>query len=431
MAIIEASIPLFFLLILVELAVARRRGARLYRLADSISDLSCGILSQLVGLFVSLLLIAIHAWTVAHVSLQRFGFLPAWVDRVPWGDGALPGPLGTDWAALGSWTLAFVLVDLAYYGLHRASHVVHVLWAGHVVHHSSEEYNLTVALRQSSLHGLVSWVFYLPLAVLGLPWPMFASCYALNLVYQFWIHTRAIDRLPRWLEWWLNTPSHHRVHHGVNPEYQDRNFAGVFIVWDRLFGTFVEERAAPVYGITTPLNSWNPVWANMHVFAAIVRDARRTRRWRDKLRVVFGHPGWRPSDLGPLASGPTSRRAAEPYDPPIPAGIARYGVAQFVLLLGLAYVTLLTAPARAWHETAALVVVVALGLTCVGALFEAHVAAWSLESSRLVALTVGCVTALVLGEHSLLAAVGLACCVGSLAWLLRLRAHVLPLPGHR
>jgi alkylglycerol monooxygenase len=224
MGIIEASLPLFFILIVVELIVARRRHLALYRVNDSISDLSCGVLSQLVGIFTKLVVLGAYAWCVQHLSLQRTGLLPEWIERVPFGATAVRGWMGVDWPAWTVWGAAFLLVDLAYYFLHRYSHTVHVLWAGHVVHHSSEEYNLTVALRQSALHGLTSWVFFIPLAVIGLPWKLFAACYALNLVYQFWIHTREIDRLPNWLEAWLNTPSHHRVHHGVNPQYQDRNY---------------------------------------------------------------------------------------------------------------------------------------------------------------------------------------------------------------
>lgn len=424
MAIIEASIPLFFVLIALELWVARRRGRRGYRLNDSIADLSCGILSQLLGVFVTLGTVAIHAWVVAHLSLQRWGLLPAWIERAPWGEGARAGWLGVDWAALGVWALAFVLVDVAYYVLHRCSHTVHVLWAGHVVHHSSEEYNLTVALRQSSLHGLLSWIFYVPLAVIGMPWRMFAACYALNLVYQFWIHTREVDRLPRWLEWFLNTPSHHRVHHGVNPAYQDRNYAGVFIVWDRLFGTFVEEREPPVYGITTPLRSWNPVWANVHVFAAIVRDARRTRRWRDKLRVVVGHPGWRPADLPPSKPAMQWPLHEPAYDPPVPRAVAAYGLAQFAVLLAVAYRTLVAAPTLALHETAALVFLVAIGLANVGALFEGRAVAVTLEGARLIALAVACGVLLAMGVAPVLAGAGLVACLGSLAWLARLRGVV-------
>src|ERR1043166_2493688 len=285
MDVITSSIPFFFALIGVELLVARVRRQPLYRLSDSISDLSCGILSQLAGVVIVLLTIAGYGWVQSRWGLQHALPVSAWIARAP----------------AAAWLLVFTFDDFAYYWMHRYSHVVNLLWAGHVVHHSSEEFNLTVALRQSSLHGLMSWFFYLPIALLGVPVSMWLVCHAVNLVYQFWIHTREIKTLGP-LEWVLNTPSHHRVHHGVNPEYQDRNFAGTFIVWDRLFGTYDPERAPVVYGITKPLRSWNPIRANIHQFEEIWRVARACRSVPDKLRAVFGHPRWKPPNSGPQIS---------------------------------------------------------------------------------------------------------------------------------
>lgn len=422
MAIIEASIPLFFLLIIVELAVARRRHRALYRLNDSISDLSCGILSQLLGVFTKLLVLGIYAWCVQHLALQRGGLLPAWVERLPVGDSAIAGPWGVDWTAWAAWVAAFLLVDLAYYFLHRYSHTIHVLWAGHVVHHSSEEYNLTVALRQSALHGLLSWVFFIPLAVIGLPWTMFATCYALNLVYQFWIHTREIDRLPAWLEWWLNTPSHHRVHHGVNPQYQDKNYAGALIIWDRVFGTFEPEVEPVVYGITTPLESWNPVWANVHIFAGIARNARRTARWRDKWRVIFGHPGFIPADLitsdAPKMAWPIH---APQFDPVVPKPQQTYAVGQFLVILAAAYATLVAAGTLAAHEIAAMLFLVTIGLANIGAIFEGRRWVFGMEFARLATIAVTASVFLVRREHTAVATVTLAISVASAAWLVALR----------
>ena len=302
MGIILFSIPFFFLLIGVELAYAAWSRKRLFRLNDSLADLACGILSQLSGVFTRLFSIGIYAWVGAHAAVQRWApGVPAWPARAPFAaSAAFPG-FGVDAGALAAWTAAFLLVDLAYYWSHRLSHEVNLLWAGHVVHHSSEEYNLAVALRQSSLHGLFTWVFYLPLALMGIPWQVYAACYSLNLLYQFWIHTRAVGRLGAAAEWVLNTPSHHRVHHGRNPKYLDRNHAGVLIVWDRLFGTFQREEEEPVYGITKPLRSWNPLWANVHAFADLARDALRAGAWRDRWMLVFGPPGWRP--IGRWARG--------------------------------------------------------------------------------------------------------------------------------
>jgi sterol desaturase/sphingolipid hydroxylase (fatty acid hydroxylase superfamily) len=424
MAIIEASIPLFFLLIIVELLVARRRQSAVYRLNDSISDLSCGILSQLLGVFTKLLVLGTYVWFAAHLSLQHFGLLPAWIERVPFGGLAVPGASGIDWAAWGSWTAAFLLVDLAYYFLHRYSHTIHVLWAGHVVHHSSEEYNLTVALRQSALHGILSWVFFIPLAIIGLPWQLFAACYALNLVYQFWIHTREIDRLPLGLEWWLNTPSHHRVHHGVNPQYQDKNYAGALIIWDRLFGTFEPEQEPVVYGITTPLESWNPVWANVHIFADIVHDAVRTRRWRDKWRVVFGHPGFRPADLAAHSAVKMAWPLHAPqFDPVVPRVHQWYAAAQFLAILVAAYLTLVNASTMAAHEIAAMLFVVTIGLANVGAIFEGRSWVFGMEFARLATIAVAASIVVVRGEHVALASVALVISAVSSIALLNVRAR--------
>ena len=424
MAIIEASIPLFFLLIIVELVVARRRQSAVYRLNDSISDLSCGILSQLLGVFTKLLVLGMYVWFAEHLSLQHFGLLPAWIARVPFGAESVPGAWGIDWAAWGTWTAAFVLVDLAYYVLHRYSHTIHLLWAGHVVHHSSEEYNLTVALRQSALHGIFSWVFFIPLAVIGLPWQLFAACYALNLVYQFWIHTRAINRLPLGLEWWLNTPSHHRVHHGVNPQYHDKNYAGALIIWDRLFGTFEPEVEPVIYGITTPLESWNPVWANVHIFANILRAARRTQRWPDKWRVIFGHPGFQPADL---ASHSAAKMAwplhAPQFDPIVPRPQQWYAAAQFVAILVAAYLTLVNASTMQSHEIAAMLFVVTIGLANVGAIFEGRRWVFGMEFARLATIAVAASVFLSRREHTALAGLALAVSTLSLLAAAKLRAN--------
>jgi hypothetical protein len=290
---------------------------------------------------------------------------------------------GVNLPALLSWALVFVLVDFCYYWSHRYAHEINILWAGHVVHHSSEEYNLPVALRQSALHGLMSWVFYMPLAFLGVPWRMFVACNALNLIYQFWIHTRAIARLSPLGEYILNTPSHHRVHHGVNPKYQDKNYAGVFITFDRWFGTFQVEEEEPVYGITKPLRSWNPLWANVHVFVQIAKDAWRASRWADKMRIVFGRPGWRPAELGEIERPrEVSADTIEKYDPPLPAPLAWYAFGQFVIALAAAFVLLQRADALPLAQSAAAAFFIAVALAGVGGVFESAKWAATLETAR-------------------------------------------------
>lgn len=425
MAIIEASIPLFFILIGLELLVARIRKQQLARLNDSIADLSLGIVSQLAGIFTKVFSVGIYIAAVNLLAIQRYTALPGWIDRPPLVAGAGWLGLSIDWPAFASWSIVFVLVDLCYYWSHRLSHVINVLWAGHVVHHSSEEYNLTVALRQSSLHGLFTWVFYLPLALIGVPAEMFIASYALNLVYQFWIHTRAVGRLG-WLETFLNTPSHHRVHHGVNPRYLDRNYAGVFIVWDRLFGTFEPERETPVYGITTPLASWNPLWANVHQFVEIARKAWRADSWNDRWHYVFGHPAWRPAAAGGPVTVPEVRADAfTKYDPPLPRPIAWYALLHFTLTLVVAVKILAAAGTLPTSQLGALTFFVILSLVNIAGLMERQRWALSMEIARLVGLAGAAAALSTTGQVPPVAAVALALLgAASGAWILRLRRHL-------
>jgi hypothetical protein len=214
-------------------------------------------------------------YVVAHEQLALFQIEPSW------------------WV----WLTAFVLYDFCYYWKHRLGHEMNILWAAHVVHHSSEEYNLTTALRQSS-SSLFSWIFYLPMALLGFDPILLITVGSLNLIYQFWVHTRHIPKLG-WYEWVFVTPSNHRVHHAQNQIYIDRNYGGVFIVWDRLFGSFQEELDSepPIYGIRKALKSWNPLWANVHVYAQLCKDCWHANRWQDKLLIWFKRTGWRPTDV--------------------------------------------------------------------------------------------------------------------------------------
>jgi alkylglycerol monooxygenase len=420
MTIIEYSIPLFFLLIGAELVYAQARGTRLLRLSDSITDISLGTLSQLSALLFKVFTIGIYAWVAGRLAIQRFvPAVPAWIGGAPFHSVRAFPWFGVRIPELLSWTAVFLLVDLAYYWSHRMSHEVHLLWAGHVVHHSSEEYNLAVALRQSSLHGLMTWVFYVPLALAGVPVAMFVTCYGLNLVYQFWIHTRAVGRLNPLTELVLNTPSHHRVHHGVNPKYQDRNYAGVLIVWDRLFGTFTPEEEEPVYGITHPLASWNPLWANVHVFVDIWRVVRRTRGWRNKLKAVFGPPSWRPADLGPpLIPDQSPIDNFRKFDPVVPAGWTLYAFAQFVVTLAAGVKVLTIASTLTMPETAAFVFYLALSLTNVGGLLEGEPWSLVLELARILSLATACITLLLTsGVPRLPVAAALAWLAVSAVWL--------------
>jgi sterol desaturase/sphingolipid hydroxylase (fatty acid hydroxylase superfamily) len=307
---IVLAIPVFFLLIGIELLFVWIAGRDYYRLSDTLSDLSCGVLDQVVGVFLKTVLFAGYVFVYERLRV------------------ATP-PAGS----VAVWTAGFLGVDFLYYWFHRTSHEVNALWAAHVVHHQSEDFNLAVALRQGALQGAMSWVFYLPLAWLGLPPVVFLTLSSINTLYQFWIHTRAIGKLGP-LEWVLNTPSNHRVHHGRDPKYVDRNHGGTLIVWDRIFGTYAAEEDEPVYGITKPLRSWNPVWAHLHYWVELFEIARRAGRAADKARVFLARPGWRPSELGGYV-GPADvdRDTYRKWDVPLSKGIAAYTTAQFALLL--------------------------------------------------------------------------------------------------
>ncbi|HET9132352.1 MAG TPA: sterol desaturase family protein, partial [Terriglobia bacterium] len=198
-----------------------------------------------------------------------------------------------------TWALLFFVDDFVYYWFHRISHESRFFWNFHVVHHSSEHFNLSVAGRQSWFSGVAHWMFYAPIMLLGFaPW-MFALMHGLNLIYQFWIHTRFVRRLG-WLELVFNTPSHHRVHHGVNEIYLDKNYAGALIIWDRMFGTFVVETETPRFGILKPVGSYNPVWINTHAWVEMFEALRLRRSMADKIRCVFASPYMTCSDLANL-----------------------------------------------------------------------------------------------------------------------------------
>lgn len=202
----------------------------------------------------------------------------------------------------GRYVTAFVFWDLLYYVHHRLMHRVRLFWADHEVHHSGRRYNLSTALRQSWNGYLTHWV-YLPMPLLGFAPRTIAKARQLNLLYQYWIHTEAIDRLPAWFEKVFNTPSHHRVHHGANKQYIDKNYAGILILWDRLFGTFEPEVRRPVYGLTTNIDTFNPVKAAFHELSALAHDVRGADSVRDAVKYVFAPPGWTPGPLHTAATG--------------------------------------------------------------------------------------------------------------------------------
>lgn len=214
-----------------------------------------------------------------------FGLFTGWIYLQAYDAAPFKFPSNAWW----SWVALFFIDDLAYYIFHRVSHESRLFWNFHVVHHSSEQYNLSVAVRQSWFSGIIHWIFYAPIMLLGFaPW-MFLTMHGINLIYQFWVHTKSVKRL--WpLEYVLNTPSHHRVHHGVNEPYIDKNYAGVLIVWDRLFGSFVQKNEEPRYGIIKPLKSYNPLWINCHAWVEMWHAVQRQPTVAGKLRSIFASP---------------------------------------------------------------------------------------------------------------------------------------------
>jgi alkylglycerol monooxygenase len=360
---VALAIPFFFFLMAVEAVVLRRkRIRRAYRFTDSITNLSCGVGQQVLEPFLKGLSLWPYAWLWEHARIM---------------DVSPRSPL--------AWVCVILGADLAYYGFHRTCHRVGFLWAIHAVHHQSEEYNLSVALRQPWLQVLVSPLFYLPLAVLGVSPAMLLGAITIDTLYQFWIHTRAIGRLGP-LEAVLNTPSHHRVHHGIDPAYLDKNYAGIFIVWDRLFGTFEREGREPVYGTVKASRSLDPWWVNLSGWLELVAASLRTRSWADKVRVWFAPPEWRPKDLGgPVARRPADRRAHPRYDPAVPLSVRAYVTASFVLVAvaTIGYLWWESSAARPALAIAALALLV--GGQAHGALLERRRWGWKVEAVRLLA----------------------------------------------
>ncbi|HEX3706700.1 MAG TPA: sterol desaturase family protein [Mycobacteriales bacterium] len=271
--VLMAAIPVFVLLLVVERLSYRfapdddKRG---YHLRDSATSLSMGL-----------------------------GFL---VVEVPWKIVSLAAYIGVyeltplrlsphDWW---TWVVLFFADDFFYYLYHRAHHEIRLLWASHVVHHSSQRYNLSTALRQTWTPFTVI-PFYVPLAAIGIPPWMILLEQSVSLIYQFWIHTERIDKMPRWFEWVWNTPSHHRVHHGSNAQYLDRNYGGILIVWDRIFGSFEPEGERVSYGLTKNISTYNPLRVAVHEYAAIWADVAAATRLRDRLAHVTRGPGWTPA----------------------------------------------------------------------------------------------------------------------------------------
>ncbi len=400
---IGPAVPFFFLLIGIELAAALIARKSLYRLNDSISDLSLGIYSVITGLFTKGLIFGLYIYVYNNFSIFSISVY-----------------------SVAAWIACFFAVEFTYYWFHRKSHEIGILWGGHEPHHSSEEYNLSVALRQGTFQQAFGWMFDLPLALIGFPPFMYAIHRQVNTLYQFWIHTRLIGKLGP-LEWFLNTPSHHRVHHGRNPKYIDKNHGGTLIIWDRLFGTFQKEEEEPVYGTVKPLASWNPVWANVQYYEHMIRVGAQATHFIDRILIWFKPPGWSPRNLR-TTDDPgipeVDAATAVKFDTQIPKGLNIYLFVQFVFTLGIT-VSLLFARNPFELEKILLGLFSLFSLMVIGGLFEMKRYAKYLEPVRLLifgGIVYHLFSANLSGTFQIAAAAGIAACIGAFVfWIFRYR----------
>lgn len=361
------AVPFFFLLMFLELAYGLLRKRNTYRLNDTINSLSLGSLSRLQSLVILGISGALYEYIAAHFQLAQLPDDQAWV-----------------------WISCFILYDLAYYWKHRLGHEVALFWGSHVAHHQSEDFNLGTALRQTSIefHG---FLFYLPFFLVGYPAEVLFTVVSLNLIYQFWVHTEHIPKV-RALEWVLVTPSNHRVHHGRNDQYVDRNYGGVFIIWDRLFGTYQEEMEDDpvVYGLRKPLNSWNPLWANLHVYWRLLVDVAHCQGLGNKLKLLFKPPGWLPEEqrsrcqLKARSSADLNSR----FDPAISIFSAYYTFLQFILTVGLSLYLLTNSSQYPYYGNVLGVLFLAYSFYVHGCWLENRSTALSLELIRLAILAI-------------------------------------------
>jgi sterol desaturase/sphingolipid hydroxylase (fatty acid hydroxylase superfamily)/uncharacterized membrane protein YhhN len=350
--IIVLATPVFLLLIALEIAWGWKKKRNTYRLNDAVNSISLGMLSETTKVFTRLLRIGIYGAVYTAVSLvpldEARGFWTTWY----------------------GWLLALVFYDFCYYWLHRAGHECALFWAAHVVHHQSQDYNLSTALRQTSSGALVGWVFYVPMALAGVPPIVFGTVALIDLLYQFWVHTEHVGKLG-WFDRWFCSPSNHRVHHAVNDGYLDRNYGGVLVIWDRMFGSFKEEGEKCIYGTRSPLNSWDPLWSNAEVYWSLAKDSWYARNWIDKLRVWFKPPGWRPPDVAQRFPKPAfALEQVQRYHPPVSGRVALFGAIEFVLLLNCVALFLWNADRMPLSQSTVWLAALAAGLWSVGALLQ-------------------------------------------------------------
>ncbi|KAK5862125.1 hypothetical protein PBY51_017554 [Eleginops maclovinus] len=309
---VQQATPFFIGLMVLELVVGfLKTGAPVVTLSDGLTSVSAGMISRLPLLFMR--------------GCELTAYMFVW-DRYRL--------LELPWDSAWTWWIAFLGVDFCYYWVHRLAHEVSIIWAAHQVHHSSEYYNLTTALRQSLTQQFTSWIFYLPMALIAPP-ALFAAHIQFNLLYQFWIHTELIKDLGP-LEWVFNTPTHHKVHHGRNTYCLDKNYGGILIIWDRLFGTFAAEKEKVVFGLVSPINTFEILYVQLHYYLYLLRRSTAFKTISDKLLTFINGPSWKPGKprLGDYIDNPKVTGQEVPHDPSWSLPLQMYVVIHFLLALG-------------------------------------------------------------------------------------------------
>ena len=337
-----------------------------YRFSDTLGSLSQGLLSQVLAVCTQLFQIGLYAMVYPVVAI--------WTRSTFW-DGAI------------GWVIAVLLFDFCDYWLHRAGHESAVFWAAHSVHHQSQLFNFSTALRQESMVAFLGWAFYLPMAVVGVPPEQFGIAGLIVLVYQFWIHTEHIGKLG-WFDRVFSSPSNHRVHHAVNDGYVDRNYGGMLVVWDRMFGTFAEENEPAVYGTRKALTSFDPLRAILGPYAPLVRDSWHTRNWRDKLAVWFKPPGWRPADVAArFPEAPFSLdEAMHIHDPALTRSQVVSASIHFIGWIGVTLAFLWSADDLAFRTGLELLALAVAGFWAIGAVLDSRIRlrwAWCVQCALL------------------------------------------------
>ena len=302
--------PVFLGMVVLEYFAMRKKNKDYYHLNDAITNLNIG-----VGHVVSKVIVGVFLIWMYKLVYDNFRIITI-----------EPGVF--------SFIFCLIAYDFFFYWAHRFGHEMNIFWGAHGVHHQSEYYNLTVALRQSWIHAVLAFFIFLPIPFLGVDTATFFSILSINSFYQFWIHTDVVKRMPKWFEAIFNSPMHHRVHHGRDAKYIDKNHAGMFIIWDKLFDTYKDEEETPNYGVTRPINSWNPVWANVEYYVGMYKNAKRFSSVKDKLKYIVAKPGWQPEDAGGVIPVPVVEKNYKPYDAsPINKGLSWYVLVQFLFII--------------------------------------------------------------------------------------------------